>query len=696
MIRRRVLLQGNRDLGQYGEYLTFTAVENTTFSFNRSKPANDIYYSLDDGVTWTILASNSSTPTVTIGNSIKWKGEMQEQHTVNGLYGVGTFDSSGKFNCSGNVTSLIYGDSFISELQTEVPLGMFAKLFMGSKVVSCENIALTKYDTNAASFAYMFKGCQYLTATPEICMRRAGYQAMSHMFEDCTSLVSPSDIEIFRGNTQNVYSITELYSQVNDSGHNPNTFAYMFNGCTSLTHLPKIKFTYIYDTGNSRVNAILDYGVCHGMFKGCTSLTTIPEDYFSNARIGPFDSNTADGCYSSMFKNCTSLVTVPRLLLSSQYLSSNCYSGMFEGCTSLTNVPDLPATTLKGSCYEGMFEGCTSLTTLPTGLLPATTLAPHCYRSMFYGCTNLTTSIILPATTLATHCYEWMFRDCRSLTQQINLPATVLANDCYSLMHFGTNLIPDVSNIDFTDSSYSQNTCLSGLFCGTNITDSFLNNVLPKNNGRIYLPTVDGKVYNRAYSQMFSYCPYITIAPLLGEAYGDSCFSSMFYGCTSLIDGGTIKINAGNSSSYDRCYYMFGDCRSLQTVTLQASTIRKQDCYNMFVGCSDLQTVGTVNITSVGESGCYSMFYGCRSLTTAPILKAATLSKQCYQYMFYGCTSLQYIKCLATDISASNCTYRWTYNLSSTGTFVKKTGMSGWTTGADGIPTNWTIQDANS
>jgi hypothetical protein len=61
--------------------------------------------------------------------------------------------------------------------------------------------------------------------------------------------------------------------------------------------------------------------------------------------------------------------------------------------------------------------------------------------------------------------------------------------------------------------------------------------------------------------------------------------------------------------------------------------------------------------------------------------------------MFSGCTSLNYIKCLATDISASDCTTIWVRNVAATGTFVKDSTMSDWETGNSGIPTDWEVID---
>ena len=92
--------------------------------------------------------------------------------------------------------------------------------------------------------------------------------------------------------------------------------------------------------------------------------------------------------------------------------------------------------------------------------------------------------------------------------------------------------------------------------------------------------------------------------------------------------------------------------------------------------------------------GCYrEMFNGCTSLTTAPVLPATTLIGHCYFWMFQGCTSLNYIKCLATDISARYCTDGWVSSVASTGTFVKAASMNDWGTGKNGIPNNWTIEN---
>lgn len=80
------------------------------------------------------------------------------------------------------------------------------------------------------------------------------------------------------------------------------------------------------------------------------------------------------------------------------------------------------------------------------------------------------------------------------------------------------------------------------------------------------------------------------------------------------------------------------------------------------------------------------------------VLPATTLKKQCYYQMFYGCNKLNYIKCLATDISASNCTANWLAKagtaISGAHVFVKAAGFDGWPTSSNsGIPDRWKVEE---
>ena len=198
------------------------------------------------------------------------------------------------------------------------------------------------------------------------------------------------------------------------------------------------------------------------------------------------------------------------------------------------------------------------------------------------------------------------------------------------------------------------------------------------------------------FVRLFSDCTGLTsaenlILPATTLAY--YCYGGMFLGCTSLTTA--PKLPAMTLADY--CYaMMFHGCTSLTTAPKLPATTLAGYCYNyMFQGCTKLITAPALPATTLTEACYVSMFAGCTSLTTAPELPATTLAYGCYASMFQDCASLNYIKCLATDISAPDCTNYWVYGVASTGTFIKAAGMASWTTGASGIPSGWTVQDAS-
>ena len=174
----------------------------------------------------------------------------------------------------------------------------------------------------------------------------------------------------------------------------------------------------------------------------------------------------------------------------------------------------------------------------------------------------------------------------------------------------------------------------------------------------------------------------------------DYAFANLFYYNDKLIDAANLNLPATTLANY--CYQsMFYGCTSLTTAPEISATTLANGCYvDMFNGCTSLTTAPALPAITLVDSCYYYMFCECATLTTAPELPATTLADYCYYNMFYGCTNLNYIKCLATDISASDCTYDWVDGVASTGTFVKDSSMSSWTTGSGGIPSGWTLVNA--
>ena len=313
-----------------------------------------------------------------------------------------------------------------------------------------------------------------------------------------------------------------------------------------------------------------------------------------------------------------------------------------HGCTILgvSKVGGNIMSLLYGSNFNGRE------TTFPNG-------STFNFKMLFnYNETLVSASeLILPATTLTQQCYQQMFYGCTSLTTAPELPATTLARSCYYSMFHNCTSLTTAPVLPATTLTYG------------------------------------------CYQQMFRDCEALVTAPALpATTLAEYCYQSMFSDCTSLTTAPALPATTLANS----CYLgMFEMCTSLTTAPALPATTLAQTCYgNMFSGCSSLTTAPALPATTLAQQ-CYGqMFSYCTSLTTVPALPATTLANSCYDSMFFECTNLNYIKCLATDISATRCLYNWTYGVSATGTFVKNPNMSSWTTGNNGIPSGWTVQDA--
>ena len=193
------------------------------------------------------------------------------------------------------------------------------------------------------------------------------------------------------------------------------------------------------------------------------------------------------------------------------------------------------------------------------------------------------------------------------------------------------------------------------------------------------------------YYQMFFRCTnLLTVPELPATTLAESCYYGMFWGCSSLTTTPELPATRLDSGCYG---FMFGGCTSLKATPVLPATILASYCYySMFQDCTSLVQVSELPATTLADRCYKQMFAGCTSLTTVPSLPATTLVQECYNAMFIKCTNLNYIKCAATDISATNCTNNWVNGVSGSGTFVKNTNMSSWTTGDDGIPSGWTVE----
>lgn len=333
-----------------------------------------------------------------------------------------------------------------------------------------------------------------------------------------------------------------------------------------------------------------------------------------------------------------------------QFKGDNAYYGYTE-----SDPRRYDSVSFSGSTCQFSIKGNIMSLVSSSNFTSLTGLSGDCnFYQFFQGCTGLTdaSKLILPCTKLTSYCYDGMFKNCTNLIIGPELPATELGYRCYSTMFSNcTNLIQ--------------------------------------------APALPATVLKYGcYQYMFENCTSLAQAPELpASAVGSSSYQYMFAGCTSLTAAPALPATALNYNCYSG---MFSGCTNITKAPILPATNLSSYCYqNMFEGCTSLIEGPELPAIVLADRCYYSMFKGCTSLTAAPELPAATVKFASYFSMFEDCTKLEYIKCLATDISATQATNAWVRKVSSTGTFVKNPAMTSWTTDTSGIPAGWTVVDAS-
>lgn len=276
----------------YGSYLTFVALEDGTFTFTSSTTANTISYSLDGGTTWSTPARNVTTPTVSSGNKVMWKGEMSQ---TGGLSGIGMFSSTCKFDAIGNIMSLLYGNDFVGKTSLKENF-QFSFLFSGSSVVNTDGLVLPATTLKEACYSFMFQNCHQLeTSILELPANNAIYRVYLSMFSSCDKLRTTPIIKA--------------------SSFGEQACMGMFNGCSSLTDVPS----------NMLSGTSIGSECFEEMFRGCVNLTKAP-DLPATVYGGVGKIN-----YNSMFSGCASLNYVKCMILTP---NTNYHEKWLEGVPS--------------------------------------------------------------------------------------------------------------------------------------------------------------------------------------------------------------------------------------------------------------------------------------------------------------------------------------------------------------------------
>ena len=510
-------------------------------------------------------------------------------------------------------------------------------------------------------------------------------------------------------------------------------FRSLFSNCARLTNAEKLILP---------ATTLSDNCYNH-MFNNCTSLTTPPQ--LPATKL-------ANGCYMSMFEKCTSLTTAPTL--PSTTLSDVCYGYMFEGCSRLNYIKclatDISAygctiSWVNGVSSSGTFVKASSMSSWTTG----ENGIPSGWSITESGTTNSDNDNPQPVPPPPVNPQPGGNNEGSDSDTSGNYLTFVALEDGY--FRFRTNSTPISYSLDggSTWSTLDSDVFSPMVSAGQKIM--WKGNLTPKGQyddgyfdgigkfrstgsfnvegnimSLLYGDSFEGKKslagFDFAFTTLFVWCKrlvnaeklllpattlskscyqemfrspsLITVPKLPAMTLAEDCYTWMFHDCTSLVTVPSDLLPATNLTGGFACYSsMFSGCTSLTTAPDLPATRLEEACYlQMFENCTALVNAPELPATTLAGQ-CYdNMFHGCTSLKIAPTLPARSLVFWCYTHMFDGCSNLNYIKCLATDISANSCTSAWLKGVASSGTFFKAPSAS-WTTGNNGIPSGWTVCD---
>lgn len=343
-IRRSLMnAKGSEELPNY---LCFTALEDGTFSL--AIPAsvdtnylNSMSYSLDEGETWVKTDNNSTaititTPTVTAGNKVLWKGDGIAL-SKNSWADCSVFSSTKTCNISGNLFSLVYGDK-CTKLGKNIPASGWAmRLFQSIKCVDVHELELPAINLLQYAYRFLFNSCTSLVNAGFVLPTESTNvgNIYDNMFAGCSKLEIPPIIKL---KTSASFAFTN-----------------MFYNCKALVTIPNFDFE------------IGGYQAFSGTFSGCTALKYIGKfPKYANKRYS----------FRNTFKGCTSLEEAPELL--DLELAQYDYENMFDGCTKLswvkmlaTNISSAVLTNwLRNVAATGVFVKNINATWNDSGVVP--------------------------------------------------------------------------------------------------------------------------------------------------------------------------------------------------------------------------------------------------------------------------------------------------------------------------------------
>ena len=432
----------------------------------------------------------------------------------------------------------------------------------------------------------------------------------------------------------------------------------------------------------------------------------------------PWDTLT-QACFIRLFFNTTKLLYAPKLPANN--LAANCYQYMFYGDSSLVKSPELRAKSLKSSCYNGIFCGCTSLDYIVC-LAEGTSISIG----------NFTQNVAATGTFIKDSDATWVSGNggipvgwtVKNMNQKTQVVDYQNIKSVYTKGRVPIKAIYAKGNIllweyKYSDDYFTIQLLDDGSFSwkmngsGASYTIEYSKNggewtSITSDNAGVSLSGVSGdkfrfkglndrytNVNSTSYNTNYSFFDLTVRCNISGNIM-------------SLINGNDFSGTSLTSSNTYAFYALFkpsDTTNGSKLISAEDLILPEASCNNcfesMFWGSKNMiKGPKFIYVTDTEQSGnnincCYNMFKDCILLEEAPELPSDYIPALGYTDMFNGCTNLRYIKCLATRAASSNIT-DWVNGVQTrSGLFIKATNSINWTTGVNGIPTNWTVVEAS-
>lgn len=623
------------------DYFKITAREHLTIEY-QSYQDYQISYRIDGG-NWQQLQTGYQE--LFSGQTVEYKGS---NFRIGGDYMGFAFSSDGEVNISGNLYSLLDDINFsgITSL-LDFDVETFRKLFYTEfgnylMVVDASELELPATTLTEGCYQQMFFQNSHLTAAPKLPATTLAEGCYDEMFRGCVSLTTAPDLPA-----------------TNVPYH---AYSWTFADCENLNSVVCLA-TQLDNAREGIAGWLVDVATGGTLYQN--SAHTID---WANLTPG------GDGYGDKSIPNTWSVVDyvppVPRPTIEAAYVGTNEVSKIYMGSDVIyekSGPAPIDYSTMPLT-FEALSDGTIKWAISGTSSAHYNNEARTIQYSKDGGetWTSITSNRPASAPTISVTAGDIIqFRG-----NNERYGSETYGTGVFNLFSGGTftfNVYGNIMSLMYGDNftgqtTFSRPNTFNGLFCGCTGLRDVSNLVLP------------------------------------ATTLTSGCYYHLFQGCTGLTSVPS-ELPATNLSGVTSCYRsMFRNCYSLTTVPsdyLPATTL-EANCYDyMFIGCRNLTTAPDLPATTLSQSCYFAMFSGCTSLTTAPDLPATTLAQGCYNSMFGSCYSLNYIKCLATDISATNCTYNWVEGVASSGTFECPSSTN-WSskTGSNGIPSGWTRVNA--